>query len=186
MGSNHTCYCSIGKQVTSSYTCMGNHKSQGLTLTIDLGPADFSSGLSFVAISHVKTMAGIAFWSCFDHHRLLQQEETDQWKCSGRIQHIEVILVFSWTHMAWIFHNIPSEIEPVCITYSFLIFTPDVYNTMLLSNLLHMLKPESDLASAPLKDVGYPRTNHIFIPHRCCKICTNIFFLQEPHLSGLH
>ena len=40
------------------------HKSQGLTLehaTIDLGPKDFSSGLSFVAISQVKNLKGLAF-----------------------------------------------------------------------------------------------------------------------------
>ncbi|KAF8223144.1 hypothetical protein L208DRAFT_1318592, partial [Tricholoma matsutake] len=40
------------------------HKSQGLTLedvVIDLGPKDFSSGLSFVAISHVKKLKGLAF-----------------------------------------------------------------------------------------------------------------------------
>ena len=59
------------------------HKSQGLTLTkatIDLGPKDFSSGLSFVAISRVKTLAGIAFRSGFDYHRLLRQEETESMK----------------------------------------------------------------------------------------------------------
>jgi ATP-dependent exoDNAse (exonuclease V) alpha subunit len=39
-------------------------KSQGLTLTevvINLGPKDFSPGLSFVASSHVKTLKELAF-----------------------------------------------------------------------------------------------------------------------------
>ncbi|KAJ7840441.1 hypothetical protein B0H13DRAFT_1486642, partial [Mycena leptocephala] len=38
------------------------HKSQGITLdkvTIDIGSKDFSSGLSFVAISQVKKLSGI-------------------------------------------------------------------------------------------------------------------------------
>ena len=42
------------------------HKSQGLTLDcaiIDLGPKDFSSGLSFVAISQVKKLKGQPFVS---------------------------------------------------------------------------------------------------------------------------
>ena len=49
------------------------HKSQGLTLkkaTIDLGPRDFASGLSFVAISRVKTLNGIAFRAPFPWSRL--------------------------------------------------------------------------------------------------------------------
>jgi hypothetical protein len=40
------------------------HKSQGLTLTkavVELGHADFSLGLSFVAISQVKTLDGVVF-----------------------------------------------------------------------------------------------------------------------------
>src|SRR3954465_8600445 len=49
------------------------HKSQGITLekaTIDIGNKDFSSGLSFVAISRVKTLHGIAFWKSFGWARL--------------------------------------------------------------------------------------------------------------------
>ncbi|KAF8220765.1 hypothetical protein L208DRAFT_1218931, partial [Tricholoma matsutake] len=45
------------------------HKSQGLTLecaVIDLGPKDFSSGLSFVAISQVKKLKGLAFCVPFE------------------------------------------------------------------------------------------------------------------------
>ena len=41
---------------------------QGITLdkaTIDIGNKDFSSGLSFVAISRVKTLRGIAFRKSF-------------------------------------------------------------------------------------------------------------------------
>lgn len=41
------------------------HKSQGLTLiqvVVKLGPADFATGLlSFVAISQVKSLAGLTF-----------------------------------------------------------------------------------------------------------------------------
>jgi ATP-dependent exoDNAse (exonuclease V) alpha subunit len=45
------------------------HKSQGLTLekvVVGLGHADFSPGLSFVAISRVKSLAGLALCSCFE------------------------------------------------------------------------------------------------------------------------
>jgi ATP-dependent DNA helicase PIF1 len=45
------------------------HKSQGLTLeraVIDLGPSDFAVGLSYVAISWVKSIKGIAFRTSFD------------------------------------------------------------------------------------------------------------------------
>jgi ATP-dependent exoDNAse (exonuclease V) alpha subunit len=56
------------------------HKSQGLTLlkaVIELGPKDFSAGLSFVAISRVKTLAGIAFRSHFALSRLRRPQETE-------------------------------------------------------------------------------------------------------------
>lgn len=59
------------------------HKSQGLTLeraVIDLGRADFSSGLSFVAISRVKTLNGVAFRVGFDHSRLCKAVETESMK----------------------------------------------------------------------------------------------------------
>ena len=42
------------------------HKSQGLTLervVIELGRTDFSPGLTFVAISRVKSLNGLAFRS---------------------------------------------------------------------------------------------------------------------------
>jgi hypothetical protein len=56
------------------------HKSQGLTLekaVIELGHADFSAGLSFVAVSRVKSLAGLAFRSRFAHTRLKKPKETD-------------------------------------------------------------------------------------------------------------
>lgn len=59
------------------------HKSQGLTLenvVVDLGHADFSSGLSFVAISRVKTLGGLAFRTRFDQNRLLKPKETEMMK----------------------------------------------------------------------------------------------------------
>ena len=40
------------------------HKSQGLTLekaVVEPGEKDFSAGLTFVAISHAKTLKGSAF-----------------------------------------------------------------------------------------------------------------------------
>src|SRR5438876_5921036 len=55
------------------------HKSQGLTLdqaVLDLGHADFSSGLSFVAISRVKTLKGLAFRTRFELIRLQKPTET--------------------------------------------------------------------------------------------------------------
>ena len=49
------------------------HQSQGLTLekvVVELGDKDFSAGLTFVAISRVKTLQGLAFRTRFDHARL--------------------------------------------------------------------------------------------------------------------
>ena len=49
------------------------HKSQGLTLdkaVIDLGEKDFTPGLSFVALSRVKTVSGISFKNPFPIGRL--------------------------------------------------------------------------------------------------------------------
>ncbi|KAF8237416.1 hypothetical protein L208DRAFT_1197098, partial [Tricholoma matsutake] len=59
------------------------HKSQGLTLehpVIDLGPKDFSSGLSFVAISQVKKLKGLAFHVPFGIQHLQCGEETESMK----------------------------------------------------------------------------------------------------------
>lgn len=59
------------------------HKSQGLTLTnvvIELGPKDFSAGLSFVAISRIKTLGGLAFRSHFPWSRIQRPEESDAMK----------------------------------------------------------------------------------------------------------
>lgn len=49
------------------------HKSQGLTLlkaVIGLGEKDFAQGLSFVGISRVKTLSGLAFMTRFPKSRL--------------------------------------------------------------------------------------------------------------------
>jgi hypothetical protein len=40
-------------------------------------PLDFTSGLSFVAISQVKSLKGLAFRSQFDIDRLQKVKETD-------------------------------------------------------------------------------------------------------------
>jgi ATP-dependent DNA helicase PIF1 len=59
------------------------HKSQGLTLkdaVIELGHADFSAGLSFVAISRVKTLNGLAFRSRFGLACLQKSTESDTMK----------------------------------------------------------------------------------------------------------
>ena len=56
------------------------HKSQGLTLekvVVELGEKDFSAGLSFVAISQVKTLQGLAFHTHFNHAHLKKPKETD-------------------------------------------------------------------------------------------------------------
>ena len=47
--------------------------SQGLTLekvVVELGDKDLSAGLTFVAISRVKTLQGLAFCTCFNHAEL--------------------------------------------------------------------------------------------------------------------
>ncbi|KZT34517.1 hypothetical protein SISSUDRAFT_1065241 [Sistotremastrum suecicum HHB10207 ss-3] len=59
------------------------HKSQGLTLdkaTIDLGPSDFALGLSFVAISRVKNLQGLAFRAPFGIARLQKPDKTAMMK----------------------------------------------------------------------------------------------------------
>lgn len=59
------------------------HKSQGLTLeraVIELGPTDFSAGLTFVAISRVKSLKGLAFCSRFDLARLQKPTESEMMK----------------------------------------------------------------------------------------------------------
>ena len=56
------------------------HKSQGLTLkkvVVELGDKVFSAGLSFVAISRVKRLKGLAFRTRFDHTRLKKPKETE-------------------------------------------------------------------------------------------------------------
>ena len=53
------------------------HKSQGLTLekaVIELGPNDFAMGLTFVAISRVKSLKGLAFRSPFSLGRIQHKE----------------------------------------------------------------------------------------------------------------
>ena len=55
------------------------HKSQGLTLekaAIEVGEKDFAPGLSFVAISRVKTLNGIAFLSPFPETRFQRPNQT--------------------------------------------------------------------------------------------------------------
>ena len=59
------------------------HKSQGLTLehaVIELGRSDFSAGLSFVAISRVKSLKGLAFCSQFDLTHLQKATESGTMK----------------------------------------------------------------------------------------------------------
>ena len=56
------------------------HKSQGLTLekvVVELGAKDFAAGLTFVAISRVKTLKGLAFHTHFDHAQLKKPKETN-------------------------------------------------------------------------------------------------------------
>jgi ATP-dependent exoDNAse (exonuclease V) alpha subunit len=56
------------------------HKSQGLTLekvAVELGDKDFPGGLSFVAISRVKTLKGLAFRTHFYHAKLKKPKETE-------------------------------------------------------------------------------------------------------------
>jgi hypothetical protein len=49
-------------------------------VVIDLGPKDFSPGLSFVAISQVKTLKGLAFCTHFPWSHLQRGEETESMK----------------------------------------------------------------------------------------------------------
>ena len=59
------------------------HNSQGLTLehaVIELDLTDFSAGLTFVAISRVKTLQGLAFCTRFDLAHLQKATETEMMK----------------------------------------------------------------------------------------------------------
>lgn len=46
-------------------------------VVVELGCADFAPGLSFVAISYVKSLKGLAICSCFDIHCLQKPVETE-------------------------------------------------------------------------------------------------------------
>lgn len=53
------------------------HKSQGITLdkvVYDISEPEFASGLSYVAVSRVKTLDGLMFESPFDRSRICRQE----------------------------------------------------------------------------------------------------------------
>ena len=55
------------------------HKSQGLTLdrvVVELGANEFAQGLSFVAISRVKALKGLAIRTAFGINRLQSNSET--------------------------------------------------------------------------------------------------------------
>jgi ATP-dependent DNA helicase PIF1 len=59
------------------------HKSQGLTLekaVIEVGTQDFAPGLSFVAISRVKTLNGILFRSPFPETRFQRPNQSSNMK----------------------------------------------------------------------------------------------------------
>jgi ATP-dependent DNA helicase PIF1 len=59
------------------------HKSQGLTLdhaVIELGHTDFSAGLTFVAVSRVKSLNALAFRSRFDISHLQKPTESEMMK----------------------------------------------------------------------------------------------------------
>jgi len=46
-------------------------------VVVELREKDFSAGLSFVAISQVKTLQGLVFHTQFDHAHLKKPKETD-------------------------------------------------------------------------------------------------------------
>ena len=48
-----------------------------VVVVVELGEKDFSAGLSFVAISRVKTLQGLAFRTRFAHAHLKKPKETD-------------------------------------------------------------------------------------------------------------
>jgi hypothetical protein len=57
---------------TSSHASMGYHYSQKScsNTVVELGEKDFSAGLTFVAISCIKTLKGLAFHTHFNHAQL--------------------------------------------------------------------------------------------------------------------
>ena len=87
------------------------HKSQGLTLenaVIDLGPKDFSSGLSFVAISQVKKLKGLAFQAPLEFNNCSGVKKQCQWRCWERIIQDERHWDSLCTGMGWILVNMYS------------------------------------------------------------------------------
>jgi ATP-dependent DNA helicase PIF1 len=61
------------------------HRSQGLTLekvVVELGKKKFSAGLSFVAISQVKILQGLAFCTRFAHAHLKKPKKNKK-KCDA-------------------------------------------------------------------------------------------------------
>ena len=46
-------------------------------VVVELGDKDFAAGLTFVAISRVKTLKGLAFCTHFDHAWLKKPKETE-------------------------------------------------------------------------------------------------------------
>ena len=69
------------------------HKSHVLTLekaVVELGEKDFSADLTFVAISCIKTLKGLAFHVHFDHAQLKKPKETDTMLMLKRIQNVMI------------------------------------------------------------------------------------------------
>lgn len=55
------------------------HKSQGITLdkvVCDISAPEFASGLSYVAVSRVKTLDGLMFEKPFDRNRVYRETPT--------------------------------------------------------------------------------------------------------------
>jgi ATP-dependent exoDNAse (exonuclease V) alpha subunit len=55
------------------------HKSQGITLdkvVCDISAPEFASGLSYVAVSRVKTLGGLVFENPFDRNRVYRETPT--------------------------------------------------------------------------------------------------------------
>jgi ATP-dependent DNA helicase PIF1 len=92
------------------------HKSQGLTLEkakIQLGESDFSAGLSFVAISRVKSLKGLMFKTGFGLNRLRRDKATDNsvmlLKDTKRLQEIGFTFDDYGTNVQGLYHFLDDD-----------------------------------------------------------------------------
>ncbi|RFU33151.1 hypothetical protein B7463_g3183, partial [Scytalidium lignicola] len=93
---NSTVYQRVQFPLTVAYA-ITIHKSQGITVekvVLNLAEKDFAPGLSYVAVSRVKTLDGLMFEESFDYSRFKTKEtNTQRWRLADiqrrKAQHVQ-------------------------------------------------------------------------------------------------